>query len=242
MREPFEIISGDPANGLLLIADHASNHVPDGIDLGIAPAMLDQHIAIDIGVAPLARALNALIGCTCILGGVSRLVVDFNREEDAPHIIPVASDGHAIPGNAISHDQRLARIDAYYRPYHRAIEGHIAAHPPRLLISLHSFTPQLETAPDVARPWQVGILYNQDDRAARIALPMLSAAGVVAGDQQPYSGKLLNATMNRHGEGNGIAYLGIEMRQDLIGDPAGVAHWAKVLAPVIGACIAAPVR
>ncbi len=242
MQNPFEIISGDPETGLLLIADHASNHVPDGLDLGVAAALLNQHIAIDIGVAPLARALNRAIGCTCILGGVSRLVVDFNREEDAPHIIPVASDGNAIPGNAISHDQRQARIDAYYRPYHRAIEGFLAMHSPRLLISLHSFTPQLETAPDIARPWQVGILYNQDDRAARIALPMLDAAGVVAGDQQPYSGKLLNATMNRHGEGNGIAYLGIEMRQDLIGDKTGVAHWARVLAPVIRACIAATVR
>ena len=39
--------------------------------------------------------------------------------------------------------------------------------------------------------------------------------------------------MNRHGEANGIAYLGIEMRQDLIGDAKGVAHWCAILAPVI---------
>ena len=41
--------------------------------------------------------------------------------------------------------------------------------------------------------------------------------------------------MNRHGEANGIAYLGIEMRQDLIADEAGVAAWAARLAPIIAA-------
>ena len=43
--------------------------------------------------------------------------------------------------------------------------------------------------------------------------------------------------MNRHAEANGIAYLGLEVRQDLIGEPAGVAHWAGVLARVIEACL-----
>jgi predicted N-formylglutamate amidohydrolase len=58
----------------------------------------------------------------------------------------------------------------------------------------------------------------------------------VVGDQLPYSGKLLNATMNRHAEGRGIAYLGIEMRQDLIGGPAGVTRWANMLGPIIRHC------
>jgi predicted N-formylglutamate amidohydrolase len=69
-----------------------------------------------------------------------------------------------------------------------------------------------------------------------VAIPALDAAGVIVGDQLPYSGKLLNATMNRHGEANGIAYLGIEMRQDLISDTAGVAEWAEKLVPAIALC------
>jgi predicted N-formylglutamate amidohydrolase len=100
------------------------------------------------------------------------------------------------------------------------------------LISLHSFTPRL-TTDDASRPWQIGILYNQDERAARIALPLLACAGIVAGDNLPYSGKVLNATMNRHGEANAIPYLGIEVRQDLICDEDGVARWADALAPII---------
>jgi predicted N-formylglutamate amidohydrolase len=49
---------------------------------------------------------------------------------------------------------------------------------------------------------------------------------------------VLNATMNRHGEANAIAYLGIEMRQDLIADEAGVASWTARLAPIIAATFA----
>lgn len=231
--QSWEDIAGPADSPLLLIADHASNRVPEDIDLGIAPALLGQHIALDIGVAELGRALCAALACPGILGNISRLVVDLNREEDAAHIIPAESDGHAIPGNALSPPARAARIDRYWRPYHDRLAAQIRTQRPRLLISLHSFTPQLETRPDDARPWEVGILYNQDDRAARQAIPVLGGAGVIVGDQQPYSGKLLNATMNRHGEANGIAYLGLEMRQDLIGDPRGVAHWCDILVPVI---------
>ncbi len=237
MDKAWEDISGARDSRFLLIGDHASNRVPEDIELGVGASLLRQHIAIDIGVAELGRALCAALDCPAILGNVSRLVVDLNREEDAPHIIPIASDGHALLGNAISHEARLERIARYWRPYHAHIAAQIAAQKPTLLISLHSFTPQLETRPDEARPWEVGILYNQDDRAARQAIPALEAADVIVGDQQPYSGKLLNATMNRHGERNGIAYLGIEMRQDLIGDAAGVARWCGVLAPVIAGLI-----
>ena len=54
--------------------------------------------------------------------------------------------------------------------------------------------------------------------------------GLNVGDQLPYSGKLLNATMNRHAEANGIAYIGIEMRQDLARDEAGQTLFAERLA------------
>ncbi|MFS0738652.1 N-formylglutamate amidohydrolase [Sphingomonas sp. 1P06PA] len=235
MSEAFTLIPGDDGSGLLIVADHASAHVPVGIDLGIPLALLGEHVAIDIGVAGLAAALTEQLGCPAILGGVSRLVIDLNREEDSPGLIPAASDGHPIPGNAaIDRSERDARIDCFWRPYHARISALMQAAPPRLLISLHSFTPRLASQPDEARPWQIGILYNRDERAARIAIPLLQAADVVTGDNLPYSGKLLNATMNLHGEANGTAYLGIEVRQDLIGTPAGIAEWADRLAPIIG--------
>ena len=42
--------------------------------------------------------------------------------------------------------------------------------------------------------------------------------------------------MNRHGEANGIPYLGIEMRQDLVADAAGQRRFADLLGPVVLAC------
>ena len=228
-------IAGDAASGLLLIADHASNRLPDGIDLGVPAGVMNEHVAVDIGVAPLAAALCGELRCPAVLGGVSRLLIDLNREDDAPGLIPETSDGVLIPGNAgLTAADRLARIEAYWRPYHDRIAHMISNGRPKMLISLHSFTPRLATSSE-QRPWQIGILYNQDERAARIALPLLEQAGVVAGDNLPYSGKMLNATMNLHGEANRIAYLGIEVRQDLISDADGVATWAGRLAPVIRA-------
>ena len=217
-------------NGILTIVDHASNHVPIGIDLGIDPTLLTQHIAWDIGAAALADAL----GYPAHKATVSRLVVDLNREEDAAGLVPLSSDGHAIPGNPGDVADRISR---FYRPYHDMLKARIADERPAMLLSVHSFTPFLKERPDEKRPWEVGVLYNTDDRAARIAIPLLEAAGIVTGDQLPYSGRLLNATMNRHGEGTGTPYLGLEIRQDLIGDASGVAKWAARLRPVITTCL-----
>lgn len=228
MSEAFRLIGNPRFGGILVVSDHASNHVPADIELGIDPALLDQHIAIDIGVAEVGALMAERPGIAAFQGGVSRLVCDFNREEHAPAVIPVASDGHAIPGNALDHAGHKARLDRFFRPYHAALAAVLDDKPPALILSLHSFTPQLATS-DQPRPWQVGVLYNQDDRAARIAIPLLAAEGLVVGDQEPYSGKLLNATMNRHAEAEGRPYLGIEIRQDQIADAAGQQFWASLL-------------
>ncbi|WP_447762403.1 N-formylglutamate amidohydrolase [Sphingopyxis panaciterrae] len=231
MSEAWRQVGVARAGGVLLIADHASAHVPDDIDLGIDPALLREHIAIDIGVADVAALLveSGAVGAA-ILGGVSRLVVDCNREEEAPGALPIASDGHAIPGNALDPEAREVRLARFFRPYHDHIAATIMAERPAMILSLHSFTPRLASDPGQARPWQVGVLYNEDDRLAAAAIAALEAEGLIVGDQQPYSGKLLNATMNRHAEGNGIPYVGIEMRQDMVRDPEGQALFAERLA------------
>lgn len=235
MSEAWTALGTPRAGGVLLIGDHASNHVPADIDLGIDPALLNEHIAIDIGVTEVAALLvEAGAVDAAILGGVSRLVVDCNRDEEAPGALPIASDGHAIPGNALDHDGREARMARFFRPYHAHIAATVAAHRPAMILSLHSFTPSLASDPEQARPWQVGVLYNEDDRLAGPAIAALEGEELIVGDQLPYSGKLLNATMNRHAEANGIPYVGIEMRQDLVGDAAGQALFAERLARMVG--------
>jgi predicted N-formylglutamate amidohydrolase len=232
MNKAYQILGTPRAGGLLIIADHASNHVPVDIDLGINPEFLERHIAWDIGVTPVAELLCAHSGFSAILGGASRLVVDLNRYADEAAVIPQISDGIFITGNTLNTSQRSNRLRDYYHPYHEAITSIISLQRPALILSLHSFTPKLESQPDETRPWEIGVLYNQDNRAAQLAIPLLSDAGLVVGDQLPYSGKDLNATMNTHAEANAIPYLGIEMRQDMVSDFNGHERFANILANV----------
>jgi predicted N-formylglutamate amidohydrolase len=231
-HEAYRILGTPRFGGILVVSDHASARVPEDIDLRIAPQLLAEHIAVDIGVAEVGAIMAERPGIAAFQGHVSRLVCDYNRDLHSPALVPVASDGHAIPGNELTHDQRQARIDRFFDPYHAALAALLQDCPPALILSLHSFTPQLASQPQQARPWQVGVLYNQDDRAARIAIPLLQAEGLVVGDQEPYSGVLLNATMNRHAEDDGRPYLGIEVRQDQIADPVGQRRYAALLARI----------
>jgi predicted N-formylglutamate amidohydrolase len=229
--QPWRLVGTPRFGGILVVSDHASNRVPDDIDLGIDPALLDEHIALDIGVAQVGEALAQYPGIAAFMGNVSRLVCDFNRDGHGPGTVPIASDGHAIAGNALDHAGHEVRLDRFFRPYHAALAALLDDCPPALILSVHSFTPRLATS-DEPRPWQVGVLYNEDDRAARIAIPLLEAEGLTVGDQQPYSGRLLNATMNRHAEADGRPYLGVEIRQDEIGHAEGQTLWAGRLARI----------
>ncbi len=226
-EEAYRLIGTPRFGGILVMADHASNRVPPDIDLGIDPALMNEHIAVDIGVAGIAEMMALHDGTAGVLGNVSRLVCDTNREEADPASIPEVSDGRAIPGNAgIDREARLAR---FHRPFHEAMERALVDTPPALVLILHSFTPCLASAPDGQRPWHCGVLYDHDDRGAKLAMPMLEADGMIVGDQEPYSGKIYNSAIKRHVESDGRPYLYIEVRQDLIEDEAGQAEWADRL-------------
>ena len=229
--EAFRQVGTPRHRGIVAVCDHASNRVPEDIPLGVAPSVLEKHVAWDIGAAGVCERLARDHAIAAHLGCVSRLVIDLHREEDSPGLIPQATDGHLIPGNlGVDREARIAR---FHRPYHAALADWLDAAEPELILSIHSFTPELESAPG-ARPWQVGLLYNEDDRAARYAIRLFEEKGLTVGDNEPYSGKLLNATMNRHAEAHGRPYCAIEIRNDLIGQEAGQAHWAALVADVAG--------
>ncbi|MBH5322780.1 N-formylglutamate amidohydrolase [Aurantiacibacter sediminis] len=233
MSDPvFRFIGEATRGGIVAVCDHASNRVPDGIELGVSAGTLEKHIAYDIGAAGVAERLARRHGIAAMLSDVSRLAIDHHREADSDGLIPTTSDGILIPGN-IGAD-REKRLDDYHRPYHKAMETWLEQINPGLILSIHSFTPKLESKPDEERPWEIGLLYNNDDSAALHAIRLFGELGVTVGDNEPYSGKELNATMNRHAEALGRPYCAIEIRNDLITQERGQARWAAIIADVAG--------
>jgi predicted N-formylglutamate amidohydrolase len=234
---PFEVVEGDAACGLLLLCDHASNRLPAAYgDLGLELSEFERHIAFDIGAADLTRALAQRLGAPALLSSFSRLLIDINRGEDDPTLIMQLSDGAVVPGNRrAGDDERVRRIEAYHAPYHRAvataIDRALARGRAPALVPTHSFTPVWRGEP---RRWQVGVLWDADPRLAVPLIEALAADGtLVVGDNEPYQGALFGDTLHRHGTGRGLAHALIEVRQDLIGDPAGVVEWATRLGAIL---------
>ncbi len=235
----FEEIDGRADAPLLLICDHATSFVPadvGGGSLGLAGAEMARHIAYDIGARGVTLELARLLEAPAVLSRFSRLVIDPNRGEDDPTLVMRLYDGTIIPENRhVGPAEVERRLDAYHRPYHRAITGAIermteAAGPPAL-VSIHSYTPQLRgRAP---RPWHVGVLWHHDGRIALPLIVRLRAEGLCVGDNEPYTGELEGDTMSRHGTGRGLAHVLIEIRQDLIATAEDQRLWAARLAPIL---------
>lgn len=238
-----EIIPGDPATGMLLLCDHASNAIPPELaSLGLPPEQLERHIAYDIGAAETMRAMARATGAPAILTSFSRLLIDPNRGLDDPTLVMRLSDGAIVPGNArIDEAGIAARIARYYAPYDAAIDQAVevaiaAGHSPAI-VSVHSFTPYWKA---VARPWHVGVLW---DRAGELAQPLIAAfqaeSDLVVGDNEPYRGGLPGDTIDRHATRRGLPDALIEVRQDLIATPEAAREWGLRLARIVPPCVAA---
>jgi predicted N-formylglutamate amidohydrolase len=237
MHESHEIISGALDGGLLIVADHASKHVPEDYDgLGLAPGVLQRHVGYDIGVRDVVLHLAHALGAPAVLSRFSRLLIDPNRGLDDPTLVMRLSDGDLVPGNA-RHDaeERQRRIDRFWKPYDDAIGATLRQMAQTgvtpCILSVHSFTPVWRGRP---RPWHAGILWDRDPRLARLLLNHLARdPTLVVGDNEPYDGALRGDCMHRHGTANGYAHAIVEIRQDLVATPEGTAGWAARLAALM---------
>lgn len=235
---PFDLVEGDRGKGLVLLGDHAGRALPSAYgSLGLPAGEFDRHIAYDIGVEPLLRRLAAMTGAPAVMANFSRLLIDSNRGEDDPTLIRQIYDGTIIQANyPMSAEERENRLENYYRPYHDAVGAMIASVAAAsgsapFIFSLHSFTPHMQGR---ERPWHAGVLWDLDDRAPLPLIEMLARdTAIVVGDNEPYDGALRGDTMYRHAIVNGFAHALLEVRQDLIGDEAGVESWAQRLAPIV---------
>lgn len=230
---PAPVIHFNPQgrSPFLLLGDHAGIAIPAALGtLGLDAADLARHLACDIGVRGLGEALAERLDAVFVHQRYSRLVVDCNRDPQAPDAIPERSDGTVIPGNVgLDAAARADRVAVVHAPYQAAIAAEIArrAAPP-VLVSLHSFTPVMAGQ---RRPWDVGILHDAGDaRFARAMLAALAARGdFVVGDNEPYRMDSIDYTVPRHAYPAGLAYAEIEVRQDHLADAAGQQRWAAIL-------------
>ena len=234
---PFTVLNADDETPILLVCDHASQRFPQSLGtMGLDPFARRCHLAVDIGAGALTRALAERLGVTSVLCQYSRLIVDCNRQLMDPGAFLEYGDGVVVPGNRNLHrEDKEARADAIYWPYHNAIEAEIerlrAAGPDPLLVAVHSFTPVLNGE---SRTWEMGVLWDQDRPTAEVFINDLRAAGYLVGDNEPYSGMApQDFTIDHHAERIGLPHVGLEIRQDLIHHDDGVEAIADVLQPVI---------
>src|SRR5690606_41758918 len=133
------------------------------------------------------------------------------------------------------------RIHTFHAPYHAAIAAALAraqesgAVP--VIVSVHSFTPRWR---QFIRPWETGLLWDRDDRLVGPLMEGLEQEGFTVGDNEPYTGRLLNACMYRHGTANGLPHVLIEIRQDLIETKEGQREWAARYARHLRAAASLP--
>jgi len=253
MRDPSLLSPDEPAtfrvahehgpSPFLLTCDHAGALVPRRLSsLGLSAQDLRRHIAWDIGAAGVTTRLAARLDAFAILQTYSRLVIDCNRPLDSEESMLRVSEGTRIPGNeSISPPEAQAREREVFRPYHDRIRAELesreAQQRPAILIAMHSFTPVFHGR---RRPWHAGVLYNRDHRLATAVLRRLRLdQGLVIGDNYPYSvSDHSDYALPVYGEQRGLLHVGIELRQDLVAEPAGQDQWAQRLAQVLPAAVA----
>ena len=100
------------------------------------------------------------------------------------------------------------------------------------LVSVHSFTPVYR---GVTRPWQIGIIHDEDERLAAPLIDGLRAVpALTVGVNQPYSpADRVYYTLERHARSRGMPCAMIEIRNDEIEKDDRQRKWAERLGDIL---------
>ena len=241
--DPVEWLNPGSTVPVLLVCEHAGQSVPRKLDgLGLPEGAIDQHVGWDIGAAAVTRAMADQLGCAAILQRYSRLVIDCNRPTDADDLIPEVSDGLPVPGNrGLTASDRARRIAEIFAPLDAAVTQ-ARSSGMRLLLSIHSFTPELLSTPSL-RPWHIGFLCRRDrDTSDRLLTEIRALRGdLTLALNEPYQiDSQSDWFVPNHGEASGIPHSLIEIRNDLIRHPDGQRELADLLSQAVRSILETP--
>lgn len=240
--EVVSVETPEATGRFVVCCEHASNSFPAPWgDLGLGAEARQAHIAWDPGALGLARALAALLHAPLVHAGVSRLIYDLNRPPHSPGAMAARSEVYEVPGNAgVSADERLARTEAVYLPFHATLRALLARRAASgalpVLVTVHSFTPVWHGR---RRTVELGIIHDADARLAR-ALLAAAPKGLDARLNEPYSAAdEVTHTLALQATPLGLPNVMIELRNDLIATPTMQRAMAAQLAPALVAALAA---
>lgn len=241
---PLETHRAEGRSDIVLICEHAGRLIPRSLgDMGLSEEDRARHIAWDIGAKAVAVALSDRLDAPLFMQRYSRLVCDCNRRPDVASFAPEVSEATAIPANRdLSPADREARMEAIHRPFHDAVAGFLEDRLARgrrtVLATIHTFTPVFL---GVARPWEIGVLYNRDSVLSPTVARWLQAnTELCVGINQPYSvGDDTDYAIPVHGERRGLPCVEFEIRNDLIATDADAARWADLIDRALAAGVEA---
>lgn len=220
---------------VLITVEHASNAVPEGMNLGVDPDVLESHCAWDPGAADVASIIAAELTAPMFLGRYTRLVADLNRSPENPASVPDVVYGAAVPANeGLTPEARAARLRRFHQPYwtrvHSTVRGALAvgsAEACVLHLSVHSFTG--EFAGEV-REMSMGVMFDPDRRlerhAGNLLLEGLERLDVHAVENEPYDGRndALTTAFRRRFPEDRYAGVQIEVSQNHLEEIDALGH------------------
>jgi predicted N-formylglutamate amidohydrolase len=239
MTRTVEVLNAEGAGELVLLCDHASNYFPPPYDhcLGVSDVEKSAHISWDPGALGVAKALSKVLDAPLVHTTVSRLVIDCNREEHRDDLAPSVSELTEISGNKdLSDEERTFRLNLVHRPFHNAIDKLLSVRKerglPSAVVSIHTYTPVYKGQ---NRPWEIGLIYENDRRLADPVLDALKERGdLIVGDNEPYApSDGVYYTVRRHGEDRSLPCLMIEIRNNEVTTPGEEQRWADLLGPLL---------
>lgn len=224
---------------VLLVCEHASNHIPDRYDgLGLTDAAKISHAAWDPGAQSVTEQISEILDAPAVIGTVSRLVYDCNRPPTSVGAIRAISEQIIVPGNAdLTTAAQIERVETVYDPFTHTLTNTIEAFSSApVLVTMHSFT---RVYNGNTRMTDIGIIHDTDAGLAKAMIAMSDGAmGLKFALNEPYSkSDEVAHTLELHGTQNGLTNVMIEVCNDLIETPEEQGKIAQILADLLTAAL-----